>query len=75
MNIFLHNERERGESKILPEFASGNKWGNDGVHKLARFDASSMNIIDASSCGAFTHGLESENSKVRLASMQLIRKL
>ena len=52
-SIFCHNDKERG-SGVLPEFATGNKWGNDGVGKLARFDASSINIIDASACGAFT---------------------
>jgi hypothetical protein len=69
-----YNDKERG-SGILPEFATGNKWGNDGVGKLARFDASSINIIDASACGAFTHGLESESSKVRLASINSLTTL
>ena len=65
------NEKERTGTlgSVEPAYSSGKNWDDDAPKKNLGLKTH-FNSIDVSSCGAFTHGLESENSKVRLESIE-----
>ena len=66
-----YNEKERGEMDT-GEFSSGNKWNDDAPKS---FNEDTINIIDASACGAFTQGLENESADVRLGTIDALIRL